>query len=61
MGLVFIDCFVFAEKETKQIGFILVHSCYEKNMNVLQKKQIRVPLKWSTQCAPKSDLENVKD
>ena len=45
MGLVFIDCFVFAGKETKQIGFILVHSCYEKNMNVLQKKQIRVALK----------------
>ena len=45
MGLVFIDCFVFAEKETKQIGFILVHSCYEKNMNVLQNKQIRIPLK----------------
>ena len=45
MRLVFIDYFVFAEKETKQIVFILVHSCYEKNMNVLQNKQIRVPLK----------------
>ena len=30
MGLVILDRFVFAEKETKQIVFTLVHSSYEK-------------------------------